>query len=200
VKINHLNHRSTLTLTRRRILIKKNEPIVNDVASVEENTQNDGGEDDVVIKQKRQKSSVVWEDFIEVTLPDGTLKNECIHCKKQLARISSGNTSTLKRHMNNCLKRKQFLRTQQLLNFQPIDVDKGSFKSPLLIGPEGKYDASKMRESMANWIMATEQPFTTVEDEMFVYMMKITNPMFERISRATLKADCFYVYRHEKKK
>lgn len=176
-----------------------NDQNLNDAASVED-TQNDGGEDDVVPKNKRQKNSVVWGDFIEVTLPDGKAKVECIHCKKQLAKIKTGTTSTYKRHMTNCLQRKQYLRTQQLLNFQPIDVDKGINKPPFLIGPDGKYDAGKMRESIAHWIMATEQPFNTVEDEMFVYMMKTANPMFERVSRATIKADCFKVYEHEEKK
>nr|GEW80922.1 hypothetical protein [Tanacetum cinerariifolium] len=57
-----------------------------------------------------------------------------------------------------------------------------------------------MREAIANWLMVTEQPFSTVEDEMFIYMMKTTNPLFERISRPRAKADCFKVYEHEKKK
>ncbi|XP_076935981.1 zinc finger BED domain-containing protein RICESLEEPER 2-like [Bidens hawaiensis] len=73
-------------------------------------------------------------------------------------------------------------------------------KSPPLIPLDGKYNANKMRESMANWVLATEQPFSIVEDDMFVYMMKTANPMFERISRATIKSDCFKVYEHEKKK
>ena len=62
------------------------------------------------------------------------------------------------------------------------------------------YDVNKMREAIANWLMVTEQPFSTMEDEMFVYMMKTANPLFERISRPTAKADCFKVYEHEKKK
>nr|GEX45927.1 hypothetical protein [Tanacetum cinerariifolium] len=37
------------------------------------------------------------------------------------------------------------------------------------------------------------------EDEMFIYMMKTANPLFERI-RPTAKAGCFKVYEHEKKK
>lgn len=48
--------------------------------------------------------------------------------------------------------------------------------------------------------MATEQPFNTVENEMFVNMMKTANPMFEKVSRNTIKADCFNVYDNEKKK
>ncbi|GJY99391.1 hypothetical protein Tco_0516821 [Tanacetum coccineum] len=68
---------------------------------------NNNGEDELELKSKRQKTSKVWGDFIQVTLPD---------------------------------------------------------------------------------------------DEMFIYMMKTANPLFERISRPTAKADCFKVYEHEKKK
>ncbi|KAI3732424.1 hypothetical protein L1987_63629 [Smallanthus sonchifolius] len=101
---------------------------VNEDASVED--ENRGGEEDAQLK------STVWGDFIEVTLDF-----ECIHRKT----ISTGRpTSTWKRHMDDgCLKRKQYLRTQQLLNFQPLDT---------------------------------------------------ANPMFERLSRTTIKADCFKVY------
>ncbi|KAI3714338.1 hypothetical protein L1987_72935 [Smallanthus sonchifolius] len=93
---------------------------VNEDASVEE--VNRGGEEDVQLKRKRQKKSTVWGDFIEVTLPDGTEKVECIHCKTRLAISTWRPTSTWKRHMDGCLKRKQYLRTQQLLNFQCEEI------------------------------------------------------------------------------
>ncbi|GKC81577.1 zinc finger BED domain-containing protein RICESLEEPER 2-like protein, partial [Tanacetum coccineum] len=161
---------------------------------------NNNGEDELELKSKRQKTSKVWGDFIQVTLPDGKKKVECIHCKKRLAVNSTGTTSTWARHMNSCLKRKQYLRTQQVLNFPPADVNFGICKTLPVIAPNAKYDANKMREAIASWLMVTEQPFSTVEDEMFIYMMKTANPLFERISRPTAKADCFKVYEHEKKK
>lgn len=43
---------------------------------------NHNGEDEVELKSKRQKTSKVWGDFIQVILPDGKKKVECIHCKK----------------------------------------------------------------------------------------------------------------------
>ena len=42
-------------------------------ASVRE--PNEVGEDEVQLKRKRQKTSKVWEDFVEVTLPDGKKKS-----------------------------------------------------------------------------------------------------------------------------
>ncbi|GJT26754.1 zinc finger BED domain-containing protein RICESLEEPER 2-like protein [Tanacetum coccineum] len=77
---------------------------------------------------------------------------------------------------------------------------KRNCKTLPVIAPNAKYDANKMREAIASWLMVTEQPFSTVEDEMFIYMMKTANPLFGRISKPTAKADCFKVYEHEKKK
>ena len=95
------------------------------------------------------------------------------------------------------MKRKQYQRTQQILNFQPSGSDVDSLP---LIGPNAKYDDNKIRESMANWVLGTEQPFTAVEDELLVKMMKTATPLFEKISRATSRTDSFKVYEHEKKK
>ncbi|XP_052627235.1 zinc finger BED domain-containing protein RICESLEEPER 2-like [Lactuca sativa] len=71
---------------------------------------------------------------------------------------------------------------------------------PPLIGPDTKYDENKMREPIANWILSTEQPFATVEDVMFVKMMKTATPLFEKVSRVTITSECFKVYEHEKKR
>nr|GEX67635.1 hypothetical protein [Tanacetum cinerariifolium] len=101
---------------------------------------NNNGEDKLELKSKRQKTSKVWGDFIQVTLSEGINK-------------------TL-----------------------PV------------IAPNAKYDANKMREAIANWLMITEKPFSTVEDKMFIYMMKMTNQLFERISRPTAKTDCFKMF------
>ncbi|XP_035841262.1 zinc finger BED domain-containing protein RICESLEEPER 2-like [Helianthus annuus] len=131
-------------------------------------------------KAKRQKTLLVWEDFVEVTLPSGEVKVECVHCKKKWL-----NTQVDLQQLTNDTRK------------YPVDVD---MKPPSLIGLDGKYDVIKMRESIANWLMATEQPFNTVEDDMFVYMMKTANPMFERVSRATIKSDCIKVYERERKK
>nr|KAJ0223032.1 hypothetical protein LSAT_V11C200064300 [Lactuca sativa] len=102
--------------------------------------------------------------------------------------------------MASCAKCKAYQKSQQMLNFQPIDVDMGYDKPPPLIGPDTKYDPNKMRETIANWIMGTEQPFSVVENDLFVYMMKRANPLFQKTCRATIKEDCLKVYKHEMKK
>ncbi|KAK1424369.1 hypothetical protein QVD17_19698 [Tagetes erecta] len=171
---------------------------VNEKASVE--VENDSGHNEGPLKAKRQRRSTVWEDIIEVTLPNGIPKVQCIHCKTHLSVSKGKPTTAWKRHMDGCLKRQQFMQTQRMLNFKPVDVDTTFGEPTPLMAFDAKYDPIKMRESIANWLMATEQPFNTVENDMFVYMMKTANPKFEKLSRNTIKADCFKVYDHEKKK
>ncbi|CAH1416278.1 unnamed protein product [Lactuca virosa] len=72
-------------------------------------------------------------------------------------------------------------------------------KLPSLIMPYAKYNSNKMREAIATWVLGTEQPFSVVEDDLFVHMMKTTTPLFEKTSRTSTKADCFKIYEHEKK-
>ena len=106
------------------------------------------------------------------------------------------------RHLRSCLPHKEHEKNQKLLNFPPSDanVDSEFGKPQILIGPNAIYDANKMREAIANWLLCTEQPFKTVEDDMYVKMMKTANPLFEKVCRVTATSDCFKVYEHEKKK
>lgn len=171
--------------------------IPNENESVREKN-NETDEDEVQLTRKRKKTSKVWDDFVVVTLRDGKKKAECKHCKSRLAITGSGPTSSYKRHLNSCIPHKQSLKNQQILNFQPSGCDVDSM--PPLIGPDTKYDENKMREAIANWILSTEQPFATVEDVMFVKMMKTATPLFEKVSRVTITSDCFKVYEHEKKR
>ncbi|KAK1432092.1 hypothetical protein QVD17_08983 [Tagetes erecta] len=90
---------------------------------VQNQVENTIGQDGVQLKAKRKRNSTIWEDVIELTLPDGTEKVKCIHCKTRLAVSTGKPTTTWKRHMDRCMKRKQYLRTQQMLNFQRLDAD-----------------------------------------------------------------------------
>ncbi|CAH1422705.1 unnamed protein product [Lactuca virosa] len=113
----------------------------------------------------------------------------------------SGTTSTLKRHLLICKPHKDYEEKQNLLNFPHIrsDGDAGHEKLPSLIRPDAKYDNNKMREAIATWVLGTEQPFSVMEDDLFVHMMKTTTPLFEKTSRTSTKSDCSKIYEHEKK-
>ncbi|KAL4562647.1 hypothetical protein LXL04_026675 [Taraxacum kok-saghyz] len=102
-----------------------------------------------------------------------------------------------------CYTHLNHIEKQQLLNFPPSasmgDIDSGQKKLHSLIRPD-KYDNNKMREAIANWVMGTEQPFSVVDDDLYLHMMKTATPFFEKVCRNTIKGDCFTIYEHEKKK
>ncbi|XP_042752893.2 zinc finger BED domain-containing protein RICESLEEPER 2-like [Lactuca sativa] len=166
-----------------------------------ENAEMHAGEEEIVMKRKRKKTSKAWYGFTIVTLSNGTKKAQCIHCKTKLTYGDSGTTSTLKRHLAICKPHKDYEEKQNLLNFPLIkfDGDAGHEKLPSLIRPDAKYDGNKMREAIATWVLGTEQPFSVVEDDLFVHMMKTATPLFEKTNRTSTKADCFKIYEHEKK-
>ncbi|OMP03692.1 putative Zinc finger, BED-type [Corchorus olitorius] len=166
------------------------------------NLDNDGTEEnegDGIGKNKRQKTSKCWSEMKETSLPDGTQKAQCIHCKKKLSILASGCTSHLTRHLKGCLKRKIYLNQQKKINFQPEQADTSNVQlMPTLI--DGKFDMGRMRESVAQWIMMHEHPFSIVEEEGFNMMQRRGMPEWEKVSRVTIKNDCMQIYETEKKR
>ncbi|CAN1816923.1 Zinc finger BED domain-containing protein RICESLEEPER 2 [Linum perenne] len=51
-----------------------------------------------------------------------------------------------------------------------------------------------MREVMCHWIILEEQPLCTADNDMFTYMMKHANPLYQKISRASTTTDLFSTY------
>ncbi|KAL4568270.1 hypothetical protein LXL04_023878 [Taraxacum kok-saghyz] len=112
-------------------------------------------------------------------------------------------TSTCLRHLQSCKPHNDHTQKQQLLNFLPSNsmsgIDSRQKKLPTLIRPD-KYDSNKMREAIATWVMGTEQPFSAVDDELYANMMKTASSFFEKVSRTTIKEDCFKIHDHEKRR
>nr|XP_017225248.1 PREDICTED: zinc finger BED domain-containing protein RICESLEEPER 2-like [Daucus carota subsp. sativus] len=176
----------------------------NDIPASVENNENademdiEEEENSMFQKKKRQKTSEVWKDLKEITLPDGTLKAECIHCKTKLAILKSKVTSHMSRHLQTCTQRKLHMKQQQRLNFQPSSLCEVAMVAPALT--DGKFDMAKMRKAAANWVLMHEHPFSIMEEEGFNMMQKTGMPEWEKISRNTIKNDCVSVYELEKKK
>ncbi|KAH7657848.1 Tam3-transposase (Ac family) protein [Dioscorea alata] len=53
------------------------------------------GEEDEGNEKKRAKTSIVWMEFKEITLADGSKKGECVHCKRRISfkPIEAGSSS-----------------------------------------------------------------------------------------------------------
>ena len=57
-----------------------------------------------------------------------------------------------------------------------------------------------MRKAISHWVLMHEHPFSIVEEEGFNFIMRITNPQFEHITRKALKNDCMVINENEKRK
>lgn len=172
-----------------------------DATAVEDDTIAAEEDDSQFQVKKRQKTSKVWLEFKEVDFPKDGRKAVCNHCNKKLAILKSKSTSHLTRHLTVCLKRMIFQKQQRLINFQASEATNENDQeviTPALT--DGKFDMAKMREAMAHWILMHEHPFTIVEEEGFNMMQRRGMPMWEKVSRNTIKKDCEQVYEIEKKK
>lgn len=166
-------------------------PYINDDIIDLGNEQEDEDEGSNPVRKKRKLMSMVWDHFVVIERPNGIKIAKCKHCKKEL--LKKGSTTTqFKRHLNNCTMRKDIPQSQQVLAFG-YGSESGKISN-------FKYDQDKVRESIAHFILMHEHPFSIVEQEGFIYMMKTTNCLFQKISRGTIKNDCMAVYESEKKK
>lgn len=205
-EINMVESSGPSQLTQLHSQSDKDVQLVNNNATGVETQPGDGTtavtEEETERKRKREKkkTSKAWEEFVVVTLKDGSKKVECKHCHSRLTLQSSGSTSHLNRHMSNCSIRLASISgdgvpKQQVLSYPTLEVE----------GKDGnlnffKYDKQKVREVMAKMICVHEYPFRMIEHEFFVLFSKTLNPRFEPVSRITVKSDCMNLYSLEKKK
>lgn len=149
------------------------------------------------LKKKRKKHSSVWDDLEEVK----DMKTKCKHCSTVLSISKSGSTTHLKRHMDRCFQKQLIQKNQSVLNFLPSNLNAGNPDSKFVSAlHDGKFDMMVMREGVAHWIVMHEHSFSIVEEEGFNMMMKRGIPMWNGVSRFTIKTDAFKVYEAEKKK
>ncbi|XP_022023640.1 zinc finger BED domain-containing protein RICESLEEPER 1-like [Helianthus annuus] len=139
-------------------------------------------------KKKRKTSSVVWENFHEITLADGTIVHQCNHCGEKVKKYKDGTTTPMRRYLQECPKLKVVQKGQLKLNAMP---GKSDGASGIL---NWKFDMTRMREVIAHMIMVHELPFSFVEYDLFNVLMKEANPSYTKISRAMVKQDCISAY------
>ncbi|GJY34536.1 zinc finger BED domain-containing protein RICESLEEPER 2-like protein, partial [Tanacetum coccineum] len=65
--------------------------------------QENPAEENQFTKRKRAKKSKVWIDMVEI---DDGRKAQCIHCNDQSVMNATATTTTLKRHLETCKKKK----------------------------------------------------------------------------------------------
>ncbi|KAL8557835.1 hypothetical protein ACS0TY_005072 [Phlomoides rotata] len=146
--------------------------------------------------KKREKMSKAWDDFKEITLLNGTVKAECIHCKTQLTINKSGVTSHFLRHNKKCTRKELASKGQQHISIHTTLTETETVSAVQSF----KYDQAKMREVISHMIIVHELPFSFVEYKLFNFVMKTATPHYQSISHATAKKDCMASYEMEKKK
>ncbi|KAF3975055.1 hypothetical protein CMV_001660 [Castanea mollissima] len=112
-------------------------------------------------QKKRKRTSVIWNDFNEIILPDGTKKVQCIHCLKRLAFSNNGATTQYHRHLKGCLSRKLADKKQKQLA-----VNKGGVESEMVIA-NFKYGHAKIKEKASHMILVHEYPFNMMKHEIY---------------------------------
>ncbi|KAH6780711.1 hypothetical protein C2S52_011948 [Perilla frutescens var. hirtella] len=149
-------------------------------------------------KKKRKKFSSVCHDFKELTLTNGDVKAQCIHCKQQLKMNKSGSTSHLKTHYEICIPRKanQTTKGQQTLTVTNTVSQLESVASV----QNFKYDQAKVREVLSHMLIVHELPISFSEYELFNLLMRTVTPHYEKIIRAIARNDCMTSFELEKKK
>ncbi|KAM4069756.1 hypothetical protein ACB094_12G114000 [Castanea mollissima] len=135
-------------------------------------------------QKKRKRTSVIWNDFNEIILPDGTKKIQCIHCLKRLAYSNNGATTQYQRHLKGCLSRKLADKKQKQLA-----INEGGVESEVAIA-NFNYDHAKVREKASHVILVHEYPFNMMEHEVFNIFMKTATPYYQKISHNTARNDC----------
>jgi hypothetical protein len=143
-------------------------------------------------KRKRRKTSLVWNDFVIVEV-GGVKKSQCKWCQKLFAISSSSSTSTLGRHLVACLKYVAANKKQKSIVLDPnaagdISLSNYTFK------------IERSRELAAHMILCHDYPFNIMEHELFNKFCKSLNPLWKKVSRTTIRKDCFTTYNIEKKK
>ncbi|KAH7834900.1 hypothetical protein Vadar_020755 [Vaccinium darrowii] len=176
------------------------ENCANNVIPVEDNTLDNEvheEENNPFEKKGRKRTSEVWKDFEEISLPDGTKKYQCKSCKTKFTIHASGVTSHLRRHMNSCLLHRVTIgqeKRQKTLSFETIGSDSGMSLGTF------SYDQAKVREAASHMILYHEYPFNKMEHVLFNKFMRTATPYWQKISRATAKNDCVSTYQIQKKK
>lgn len=143
-------------------------------------------------KKARKKTSKVW-DYMEEFKTGAKEGSRCKLCGKEFLKSDSASTSSMKRHLEKCVKEHGgTLQTQ--LQFQ-----RGSTTDEVKLA-SFKYDQAIMREKVSHYIMINELPFNHVESFMFNEIMRTATPLYQKITRGTLKGDCSTTYEIEKNK
>ncbi|XP_026459303.1 zinc finger BED domain-containing protein RICESLEEPER 2-like [Papaver somniferum] len=178
------------------------------------------------LSNKRRKS-IVWSHFtIQQVELNGAKINKaiCNYCKKHYSCSSGGGTGHLNRHWKKCLPRHHGIMNPNDPNIHysptPLTIE-GSVIRPIPVqlptpakstpgpsrlvsdagpvDPGFMYDQGRMREGLAVYVSAAEQPFTFGQDRRFEYFMRnYCQPGFSKVPKRVVKNDALEIFKMQK--
>ncbi|KAK2988642.1 hypothetical protein RJ640_008982 [Escallonia rubra] len=127
-------------------------------------------------RRERNKTSQVWDFFVDVTLANRTKKVKCKLCNAILNKTKGGTTTQLLRHQDTYCPKYGIAATNQSV----INVELGKMEYEVS-KKDFKYNHAKVREAAAQMILVHEYPFNMMEHEFFNRFMRTATPYYERV-------------------
>ncbi|KAG5557536.1 hypothetical protein RHGRI_007693 [Rhododendron griersonianum] len=125
------------------------------------------------------KHSTIVKNFKNAQGIDLGPKAVCNYCPNTYTCASSGGVGHIERHLNNIHKK-----------FKHTVVEFGGESDTVGGTSNFVYSQSSMREGLARYVVAAEQPFTFGDDIRFEYFVKhYLQPLFSKVSRNTTRSD-----------
>jgi BED zinc finger len=161
-----------------------------------------GGRSSQGEKKVRKRKSEVWKIFKLCKLAEGeqevNRRVECKFCEQKYKYVPGGTTSTMQRHIKGCGRIKR--AKGKISGLIPICESSEHGENEIISKGWGKYCQFKSRELLSKMITVHELPFMFAEYQWFNAFMKYNNPMYQKVSRNTIKKECVKVFETEKDK
>ncbi|KAG5561782.1 hypothetical protein RHGRI_004728 [Rhododendron griersonianum] len=152
-----------------------------------------GGEGINQWKPLSKGSAPCWQRFDKGEI-NGKVKAKCLYCKKLLSANTKNETKALNEHYKRCPRRKVADSSQKVLT-QSFMTGDGEKKLEAYT-----FDQNFARRELACMIIMHEYPLSMVEHAGFKSFVLALQPLFQMVSRNTLKADIFKIYDGERLK
>ncbi|KAM6556413.1 hypothetical protein CsatB_003432 [Cannabis sativa] len=133
----------------------------------------------------RKRTSRAWDHFTRQKI-DGKIKAFCKYCERKLVGESSSGTRDLNSHIDRCPIR----RAQLAANPSATASPSVSFN----------FDPDLARIKLTQKIVKHEYPLSMVEHSGFIEYSSTSCPMFQMVSRNTVRSDIMKMYKTEKEK
>ncbi|XP_047044260.1 uncharacterized protein LOC124648567 [Lolium rigidum] len=142
-------------------------------------------------RRPRKLKSKIWKDFSPMYEHGKVSQGRCKHCNEVFLASQNSGTNHIRRHLKTCVVRSNM--------HEMVAKMRASSLSPKCLAlDDWHYSQEESRKHLANMIVQHGLPFSIVEYSGFVKFVKSLNPMFNMVSRTTVKEDCMESYKEQR--